>query len=386
MVRKSGVLHLLSEQLKGLFPKIYDAEADDLTDLLGDIGGYLRGSAVALASHNFLWNRGFIHSSDGYNPQFVRSYNVQYARRNPWLADESDYRPPGKIHIGEHLVAEAELTETEFYTDWLEPQNLHHRLCAVLSRDRATAVFLEVMRPREQNRFDQGDIEYCRVVLVHLQRMLRMHQRIAQLETERDAALHALDCLPWGVVLVDSNGDRLAANRPAEALLLRGDGLMTYGDTLRATLPDQAARLDRLVGSVLNGTSTGGALSIARLSEGDPLSVLVIPLRNKPQLADDRGQVAAIFVSDPNMLVEGNEHHLRELYGLTAVEARLATWLLRGKSVDEAAAAMGVTVNTARTYLKRIFNKTGVRRQPALMRLLLLGLIRLCEGPDTVLE
>ena len=35
------------------------------------------------------------------------------------------------------------------------------------------------------------------------------------------------------------------------------------------------------------------------------------------------------------------------------------------------------TVNTARAYLKRIYGKTGVRRQPELIRLLLLGLPRL---------
>jgi DNA-binding CsgD family transcriptional regulator len=51
--------------------------------------------------------------------------------------------------------------------------------------------------------------------------------------------------------------------------------------------------------------------------------------------------------------------------------------LLQGKSVEEAAAVMGITVNTARTRLKRIYNKTGVRRQPELVRRLLLGLPRL---------
>jgi DNA-binding CsgD family transcriptional regulator len=42
---------------------------------------------------------------------------------------------------------------------------------------------------------------------------------------------------------------------------------------------------------------------------------------------------------------------------------------------------MGITINTARTRLKRIYNKTGVRRQPELVRRLLLGLPRL-RRPD----
>jgi DNA-binding CsgD family transcriptional regulator len=74
------------------------------------------------------------------------------------------------------------------------------------------------------------------------------------------------------------------------------------------------------------------------------------------------------------MRINGNEQHLRELYALTPAEARLATHLSCGRSVEEAAAEMGVTVNTARAYLKRIYSKLGVRRQSELVRRLLLGL------------
>jgi pimeloyl-ACP methyl ester carboxylesterase/DNA-binding CsgD family transcriptional regulator len=57
-------------------------------------------------------------------------------------------------------------------------------------------------------------------------------------------------------------------------------------------------------------------------------------------------------------------------YGLTAAESRLAAKLLRGLTVTDAATEMGVTTNTARSYLKNIFTKTGARRQADLLRLL----------------
>jgi DNA-binding CsgD family transcriptional regulator len=300
-----------------------------------------------------------------------------------WLTQERHYRLPGAIHIGEHLVPEYELVKTTFYTKWLQPQDLHHRLCAVLSREQATAVFLDVMRPRSWAGFDHNDVERCRALLPHLQRALRMHQRMAKLEIERDAAIHALDHLPWGVVFVDEHRNRLAANRHAQAILLAGDGLMTRGNTLRAALAEESAQLDRLLSCALKPTgasapSVGGPLSITRPSGAHPLSVLVVPLRTKAEPLGDRRPAAAIFVGDPDVRLDSsNEQHLRALYALTAGEARLAARLVQGKSVDEAAAAIGITVNTARAYLKRIYGKTGVRRQPELMRLLLLGLPRL---------
>jgi DNA-binding CsgD family transcriptional regulator len=243
-------------------------------------------------------------------------------------------------------------------------------------------VFLETMRPRQQAAFGHDDIERLRLLLPHLQRALRVHRRMAELELERDAALRALDQLPWGVMLVDEHRNRLRANRHAQEILVAGDGLMARGNTLRAELADETARLDRLLSRALDrsapqGPNAGGTLSITRPSGAHPLSVVVVPLHIKIEALGERGPIAAIFVTDPDIPLASNEQHLRELYALTAGEARLASCLLQGKSVDEAAATMGITVNTARAYLKRIYNKTGVRRQPELVRLLLLGLPRL---------
>ena len=70
---------------------------------------------------------------------------------------------PGKFTLGISSCPSTILSKTQFYTQWLAPQHLHYRLCAVLSREEATAVFLEVMRPREAAPFDQDDIDRCRL-------------------------------------------------------------------------------------------------------------------------------------------------------------------------------------------------------------------------------
>jgi DNA-binding CsgD family transcriptional regulator len=362
--------------------RIYETGSGDWEPLLDEIMRFLGGSAIALISHDFRHNVGSIILARGYNRKYVNAYASSHAQQNSWLARERDYRPPGTIHIGEQLVPEGQLIRSRFYADWLRPQHLHHRLCAVLSREGATAVFLEVLRPREWAGFAQNDIDRCRLLLPHLQRALRMRRRMVELEVERDAALRALDQLPWGVVFVDEHRNRLAANRHAQEILVAGDGLTARGNTLRAELADETVRLEQLLNRALDRTCkgrsrAGGTLSITRPSGAHPLSVAVVPLHIEIAAPGERGPIAAIFVTDPDLPLDSHEQHLRELYGLTAGEARLASGLLQGKSVEEAAAAMGITVNTARAYLKRIYNKTGVRRQPELVRLLLLGLPRL---------
>ncbi|MCC6767297.1 MAG: helix-turn-helix transcriptional regulator [Deltaproteobacteria bacterium] len=75
-----------------------------------------------------------------------------------------------------------------------------------------------------------------------------------------------------------------------------------------------------------------------------------------------------------------SEDALRALYGLTRREGHVAARLIGGASVAAIAAEVGVSANTVRTHLKRIFGKTGASSQSALMRIVLSGLPALHLG------
>lgn len=62
---------------------------------------------------------------------------------------------------------------------------------------------------------------------------------------------------------------------------------------------------------------------------------------------------------------------LRQNHGLTPAEARLAHALLLGETLEQAAEKNGITLSSARTYLKRIFSKTNTNRQAELIRKLI---------------
>jgi hypothetical protein len=60
-----------------------------------------------------------------------------------------------------------------------------------------------------------------------------------------------------------------------------------------------------------------------------------------------------------------------ERFGLTAQEGRVLQAILEVGGVPMAADILGISPNTARTHVTSIFNKTGVRRQADLIRLLI---------------
>ncbi len=59
------------------------------------------------------------------------------------------------------------------------------------------------------------------------------------------------------------------------------------------------------------------------------------------------------------------------IFGLSPAQKKLAGFVAEGLSLPEIAERMEITANTARTHLDRIYDKVGVRTQPALVRVLL---------------
>lgn len=59
------------------------------------------------------------------------------------------------------------------------------------------------------------------------------------------------------------------------------------------------------------------------------------------------------------------------IFGLSPAQVRLAGLILDGCDLAAASDRLGVSVNTLRTQLQRMFDKTGARNQTALVRALL---------------
>lgn len=59
------------------------------------------------------------------------------------------------------------------------------------------------------------------------------------------------------------------------------------------------------------------------------------------------------------------------IFGLSPVQKQIAALVVEGRALREIAEVLAISPNTARTHLNRVFEKTGVRTQPALVRVLL---------------
>ena len=295
-------------KLQVLVPLIYETatSAEVIPELLNALRRLFRARACGLATFNFQHREGGWDWSSGYSPKFLNSYRDRYARDDPWLRHEESYRVPGTVHVGRELVADAELIETKFYQEWLEPQGLFYRLSAVLLRENDELCYFAFFRGRKDALFGFEKIRLCRTLAPHLRSAVQMRRQLALMEVERNAAVEVLDRLPTAVVLCDQGGAPVIVNGAAREILASSDGLVVRGGKLAARRPREANALEHLISGAARAArgvvdSAGGTLPVSRASGLRPFSVLVTPVRAPSSVPGHRRIAAALFISDPEV-------------------------------------------------------------------------------------
>lgn len=359
---------------------IYDAALvpERWPGVLERIGDLMNGSAVMFGVHAADGATSFVTSSR-LDPAYMELFRARYDEpsSNQVLCGMLEL-PAGVPVLEADWNERDEFFRSGVYNDLIRPLGLRDGAMAVITRGADHLVPLSVMQRRNAELFGEEDRQLLQLLLPHLKRAAQIFLRIGMIEAQRGALQETLDRLPLGVVLLDAAGRVLQLNKAAEAITAAGDGLRVGRDGLQAADPGETRSLRRLVAGAAatsrgTGTAAGGAMGLSRPSGALPLSVLVAPLAGERLASGPGWPAAVVFLSDPEQKEAAPADVLVRLYSLTRAEAKLAGKLLEGKELTEAAAELGVTMNTARTHLKRVFDKTGMQRQADLVRLLLRG-------------
>jgi DNA-binding CsgD family transcriptional regulator len=369
-----------SQDLPPLIAAIYEAAAapalwDRFLELLAEAIG---GDATVLVAHDRRAWRSTVTRAWRIDPTHQKDYNEYYSQRNIWTLRGANYLRAGVVYTGEMACSKSEYENSEFYADYLRRVGMYHGIGGTIANDSASASFVSSIRSSAAGPYEENETRILESLLPHLRRALQIERRVALTEHTSSTALGALECLADGCLLLDAEGRVLFANRAAERILRSGDGLRVRNRLLEPAAAEDARRLNSEIRQVLKtatggGQSAGGSVSVGRPSGKPSYSLLVCPAGRTAFPLSGIYAAAAIFVSDPCCGPRPSEPALSRLYGLTRAEARLATALLAGQGLRQAAAELEISVNTAKTHLQRIFEKTGTHRQSELLRVLTAG-------------
>jgi DNA-binding CsgD family transcriptional regulator/PAS domain-containing protein len=283
----------------------------------------------------------------------------------------------GSVVNSPELITGSELEKTDFYQDLLRPFDLYHAISMILQRDSQEFTAITVLRSKRLGPFQEDDVKIMKLLLPHFQQASRLERQIAELESEAGALRSTFDLLSSAIVLTDETGKVLRMNRAAESIFQLKDGLTVHTGRIATAIPPETGRLQRMLRDAALmqigiASRVPAAMLVSRPSERRPYSLLISPALNSELRygLERKGIVIAVFISDTERDGKVDGSVLQQLYGCTRAEARLASYLADGGSLQEAANEFGVSRNTVRTQLAQTMNKTGTRRQSELVRLL----------------
>lgn len=246
-----------------------------------------------------------------------------------------------------------------------------------VNETQGTRYTLKIFRDRTGTPFDAEEASVCDILVTQLRRGLELAAQLGTSEVERILYSSVMDRLSVGVILVDANRNIVKASSMAAGHLAARDGLQNQLGRLRALYANEDRELqDALRDAIAAATAGGGqpqlirGVSISRNSGKRNLGLVIQPI-GRQELPVGSAAVVAVYIRDPEAAAEVENDLVRQLFDLTPAEAALARRLAAGLSLEDAAASLAISRNTARAHLRSIFSKSGITRQTELVRLML---------------
>jgi len=342
------------------------------------IAGLCDGAAVIVAG--VATNGGDDLVGVGIAPEHEQAYVARHGSVDPWRAASADL-PEGTLHDGRLLVPASAVARGEFYHAWMQPQGLDPEkvLVGVLNRPtRPTGhpgTYIRVFGRAGGPAWSVRRLAQARVLTAQLSRLLRAEREVCRLHDERDAIAGALDAIPQPVVVVDAEARVIGINASARRFLAPHQCAECPGCLLYTSRRAADAAMQRAVTAVAGdrGAAVPDAnrrtvtLSCPNGQGGISLQVGFLGRSDPSGLG---GALAAVVLGASR---EERQKDAAPLFCLTPAEARLAQWVAEGRSLKHAAVEFGISIHTVRMQLRKIFTKTGTRRQAELVRLMFGG-------------
>jgi len=351
---------------------------------LTSVGSLLEATSTNLLYHDHR-SLGGINVAVGADPELYRKYAEFGHVIDPWaLACRPNVFPPASVVAGASLIEHSRFVKTEFYAAMGRRFDTTRGLFGVLEASRYQTAVLSVNRGDRGEEFDADEARTMAILVPHVRRALAIQQKLSVLEGERSQLVDAADRMRFGVVLIDNRGRPIFINRNAARLIEARDGLAIARHSLVATDSAVDTRLQlalRSAVAVNRGEAVvieNGELLIPRAEGRRPLHACVSPAGSRDFYGGRAARTAALLLlSDPEERTRPSVDRLRDLFSLTAAEARVAEGLAAGQRAADIADSLGVSRETVRSQIKRVLEKADARSQSAFIRLVATAAVRM---------
>lgn len=358
------------DKLVGL---IYEAalEPERWQAVLLGFSDWFSAASTTLFVHDFS-NHG-IHSENGtqslravrFDPDYVASYVEHYSLTNVWTQNE-ELLQEGAVVTSSMLFDDSLLPGTEWYGDFLRPQDLFFSMGGIVVKNGTLGVKMAALRSKHKGPYTHEDLAWYARLLPHLKRACEMNRRLAgeRLVFENHQAVTGAAQATSGLCMLGlaTNGRLIYVNPRGESWLRTGGCLTLRQGMLHALDAGKDAALQTALRSVLNRRvpqhlNLGAGNGTAHCC----LTVMPAPAFGQQVLVEQQMALIILVAASAQQRV-ATVRQLMELFGLTPAEARFVRALAQGEDVEAYASAEGLKKSTVRSHLKSAMERENRRR------------------------
>ena len=360
------------QRLSDLISAVYDAaiESSLWESAIERVAGFVGGAGGGL----FCKDVGAVHASIPHRVGFQMPLPVALFQQI-YPAAEGHFLGDLEQPIATtDLMSSGELTASELYRQWAEPQGLVDFLSAVVERSTVSAAIFGVFRHQRNGVVDDHARRQMKLIAPHIRRAVLIGRMFEFKAAEVATFVDTLDGLSAGMYLVDANGRLIHANAAGHALLAESDILRSLSGRLVA----REVQTDRALREVFAASGQGDAALGTRgiavpLSgrDGERYIAHALPLTSgaRRRAGVVSTAAAALFVRKASLAVPSASQAIGSAFKLTPTELRVLMAIVEIGGVPEVASAFGIADTTVRTHVTHLFEKTGTSRQADLVKL-----------------
>lgn len=303
----------------------------------------------------------------GTPPEVLNEYTERFINNEPRSMFLRQARV-GTVATDLEFVSPDVMATSDYYADFLRRAGMGHCIAGLPLRSRRNTAYFGIHMDPAAGPPSARQMALATHLMPQLNRALTSQFHLIDAQLKNALYSEAFDNLDIGLAILGERKNVLVENRLAASIFRAGTTLSVRGGKLIAVVSRDTGVLDALIATAMSrqGRSAGAAIVVGNAEHGISVSVTPASRAFRAQTG------AAVFVFLVPLTRKRNIDRsgaLMDLFGLTLAEARIASLLAQGHSTRELAAELGITYETARTTIKQIFAKTGVRRQAQLVAL-----------------
>ncbi|TPE62226.1 helix-turn-helix transcriptional regulator [Sandaracinobacter neustonicus] len=290
-------------------------------------------------------------------------YENRYAFDNPWARRVQSLGLTGRAIALCDLVPEQEIMRSEFYHEFMRANGDDTGRCIGGEfHMRDSRLIIASHRALRARPYGDADVARMEMALRHVRRALSTRDELANLRWH-GGLLESLLNQEERAMLVLGAGARVRyCNAAAEHILSGGHGMRLRGGHLLLAGAASQSALQRALDDILNRRAeTPSSFAVPRRDAATAFEFRLSPLRLKGE------DLCILTILDPARPTTNDWPMVARMFGLTPTELALVQELHTGRSLADIADSRHRSIETLRTQLKAIFQKTGFNRQSTLL-------------------